>query len=424
MTDGCRYAFIVSRFPKMTETFIFREFLGLEERGIDFDLFSIIREAPDQLQPDAAQLDEGAHYMDWRSADPWTSQLHWIRRSPGTWLRAGFAAVRASRRNPKALIRVPMLLLVAGSMARRMEAMGTERLHVQWLTYPTLVAMVIKDLTGIPFSITAHAHDIWGETGNLEMRVRATDEIITCTDRGREVIIERVGGWAGDKVRVIHHGVDVSQFALEPLRVRGPDDPLRVLCVGVLSPYKGHRYLIEACRLLTDRGVGVELTLIGEGGERATLEALITTLGMDEQVKLLGRRPLAEVRAQLSACDAFALASIKGEHGKMDGIPNVLVEALAVGRPAVATRISGIPELIVDGESGLLTHERDPVSIADALERFARDPELVERVVAGGRAKVEAEHDSGDNLDLVAAELRSLCADRHGSGLTSRSTAR
>jgi colanic acid/amylovoran biosynthesis glycosyltransferase len=398
MADGRRYAFIVSRFPQLTETFILREMTGLEDRGLDFELYALIRQGAEHLQPDAVELDRRANYLGWRSSEAIAAQWHWLRRDPLRWARALWHAVRASSGTKDALVRVPVVWMLAGAMARRMQRQGVERVHAHWITYPTLAAMVINELAGIPFSITAHAGDIFGGTG-MAPRVAAADLVITCTADGRRELLAQAGDRFADKIRIIYHGSDLSRFALEPLPARGT--ALRILCVASLLDYKGQRYLIDACRILRDRGVVLELVLIGEGALRDELEAQTARLGVGDTVHFMGRQPHQVVKAQLDACDVFVAPSIEGAKGQMDGIPNVLVEAMAVGRPVVATARAGIRELVVDGTTGLLTGERDPVSIADAIERLANDPALCERLVAAGRAKVEAEHDSSQNLELL-----------------------
>ena len=175
-----------------------------------------------------------------------------------------------------------------------------------------------------------------------------------------------------------------------------------------LDEYKGHRFLLDACRLLVDDGIDVSLELIGDGSLRAELEAQIRRLGLGDRVAVRGREPIEGVWEALRRADAMALASVQLESGFMDGIPNVLVEALATGRPVVASSLPGIRELIIDDETGLLAEPGDPRSLADAITRLVDEPELAPRLVATGRAKVEAEHDATRCLDEVYRRLSGL----------------
>jgi glycosyltransferase involved in cell wall biosynthesis len=405
-----RYAIVVSRFPKFTETFILQELRGLRDRGLDFELYSIIHETPEQMQPDAVELDARANYLEWTSGEVLGAQLRWLRRSPRRYLRMWWLALRTSFPSPQALIRVPMLVLLAAGMAERMQRQGVERVHAHWATYPTLCALCIQELCGLPYSFTGHAHDIFADRAGLAEKVRRADAVLTCTDHGRSILVEAGGGEAavGDRVHLVHHGVRLGVFQQEPLRQRSAGDPLRVLCVAALEDYKGHRYLLDACAELDRRGVPTVLTLLGEGELRGELEVQARDAGLE--VRFLGRRPSEEVRRELAECDVFSLASVVNPDGRMDGIPNVCVEAMAMGRPVVATSLPGIRELVAHDETGLLAASRDAIGLADQLERIATDRPLVEALVAKARSRVELEHDAAKNIDEVRSILESLPA--------------
>jgi glycosyltransferase involved in cell wall biosynthesis len=403
-----RFAIIVSRFPKFTETFVLQELRGLEERGLDFELYAVTHEAPEQLQPDAAELDARANYLHLRSVEVVVAQLWWMARSPGKYLRAWWRALALSRRTAETLVRAPVTVVLAAAMARRMQSQGIDRVHAHWATYPTLAAVVVKQLTGIPYSFTGHAHDIFVAFGGLSEKVAGADLVLTCTDHGRRILVDSVGPDADGKVALVHHGTRLERFAQQPLPERRAGRQIHVVCVASFDEYKGHRYLLEACRLLADDGVEVTLELIGDGVLRAEVEEQIRRLRLADRVVVRGRQPIDVVREALGRADAMALASVELDNGFMDGIPNVFVEALAVGRPVVASSLPGIRELIVDGETGLLATPRDPRSLADALARLVDEPDLAPRLVAAGRAKVEAEHDAAVCLDEVYRRLSTL----------------
>jgi len=408
VTKGPRFAVIVSRFPKFTETFILQELRGLEDRGLDFELYALNHESVEQMQPEAAQLDRRANYFGIGERATWAAQWYWLTRNPRGYLRAWAESLWMVRTSPGALLRTPVAVLLGAAMARRMTAQSIDRVHSHWATYPTVAAHVVLRLAGIPYSFTGHAHDIFIPYGGLDRKVGDADLVLTCTDFGRRRIIDEAGPGSADKVHLVHHGVRLDRFELTPLPNRAGERSLRIICVAALEAYKGHRDLVDAVALLVERGVDATLELIGEGDQRTGLEEQVTRLGLGDRVALRGRQPSDEVRARLVASDVFALASIQLESGFQDGIPNVLVEALAIGRPVVASGLPGISELIIDGETGLLSRPHDPASLADALERIATDRPLVERVVAGGRAKVEAEHDAARCLDEVFDRLSSL----------------
>jgi len=405
MASVNRFAIIVSRFPKFTETFIVQELQGLQDRGLQFELFSIIHETPEQLQPEAADLDARAHYIEWRSREVLGAQWYWIRKNPAGYFQSWWTGFTTSWRSREAILRFPLLVVLAAAMARRMERLEVSHVHAHWATYPTLVALCVKRLTGIGYSFTGHAFDIFSERSGLGTKVDEADLVLTCTDHGRG-ILQAVGTGPADRIQTVHHGVRLETFKVVPLRERGRADPLRVLCVAALETYKGHEFLFHACADLVSRGLPIELTLVGDGELRNELGDLARSLCLD--VRFEGRQPSERVRDWLEWCDCFSLASIQLPNGLMDGIPNVCVEALAMGRPVVASSLAGIRELIIDGETGLLAEPRDASSVAAQLRRIASEPELVDRLVLGGRAKVETEHDAAVNLDEIYRLLSRL----------------
>lgn len=305
-------------------------------------------------------------------------------------------------------MRAPLLVALAAAMARRMTAQGVVRVHAHWATYPTMTAVCIQEIAGIPYSFTGHAHDIFADRAGLGTKVDRADLVMTCTDHGRSILVETAGDRARAEttVHLVHHGVRLGTFTPQPLRLREPGDPFRILCVAALQEYKGHRFLLEASALLTSRGVTNTVTMIGDGELRGELEELASSLGVD--ARFLGRQASDVVRQEVTAADCFALASIQLDSGFMDGIPNVCVEAMAMGRPVVASSLPGIRELVIEGETGLLATSRDASSLADQLQRVAGDPTLAEQLAAAGLAKVHAEHDALTNLDEVHRLLTSL----------------
>lgn len=405
-----RYAVIVSRFPKFTETFILQELRGMEERGLPIELYAITHETPEQLQPAAADLDRRANYIELRSAALWKANLAWLTRRPGRYLRAWVEALWLSRRSTETLVRAPAVVLLAAAMASSMQSKGVERVHAHWATYPALAALVVKRLTGLPYSFTAHAHDIFVDFGGLGTKVHEADLVLTCTDHGRKILVEAGGPGSETKVHLVHHGVNLAGFQQEPLVEPETRTHLHLLCVAALQEYKGHRYLLEACRTVANDDLDITLELIGDGELRGELEALARSLGMHDRIVFRGRQPSAEVRDALARCDAFVLASVQLDSGFMDGIPNVAVEAMAIGRPVIGSNLPGVRELVIDGETGLLAEPRDPGSIAAALRRLIDEPDLAARLVARGRAKVEDEHDASACLDEVYRRLAALSA--------------
>jgi glycosyltransferase involved in cell wall biosynthesis len=264
--------------------------------------------------------------------------------------------------------------------------------------------LVVKRLTDIPYSFTAHAHDIYVDQRLLREKTAEAAFVATISEYNRAVIARHCRPVDVPKLHVVHCGVDTELF-IPPTR-RARSGPWRIVCVGSLEPKKGQRYLVEACRQLRERGVTFRCDLIGGGEDQTSLADQIAAEGLGDVVVLSGAQPRAVVLETLRDADVVVLPSVVTASGKMEGIPVALMEALACARPVVATRISGVPELVSDGETGLLVEQRDARALADALQRLRTDPQLAERLGADGRRKVLAEFD----LRANAATLRALIA--------------
>jgi len=400
-----RYAVIVSRFPKLTETFIVRELDGLEAQGLPLELFTIVREREPVVQPAARAWVRRLHGRPAVRA-LFCDQLYWLRCTPRAYGRAWWRALWGNRRSPRFLARSVFLVPLAASYARTMRRLAIDRVHAHWATHPALLALLIRTLSGIPFSFTGHAHDLYADRTMLCEKAGAADLVVTCSADGRRVLVEECGAGAEAESEVVHHGIDLDRFSAAPIGTSA-DAVLRILCVASLQEYKGHRYLLEALRRLLTDGVSAELTLVGDGEERRAIESAIERLRIQESVRLAGRLTEDQVRAAYRAHDVVALASIEIGTGKRDGIPNVLVEAMATARPVVASDLPAVRELVVDGETGLLVPPRDAAALATALARM-RDAELRREWGRAGRMVVERSFDARRNVRRLFELLTAL----------------
>ena len=239
----------------------------------------------------------------------------------------------------------------------------------------------------------------------LDKKVAEADLVVTISEYNKEVIVEECGEEARDKVRVIHCGVDPTVFQAGGLRRSAA---VHVICVASLEPIKGHQYLIEACRILNERGVEFVCDLVGEGRLRHALEKQIADSGLRERVILHGARPRSEVAAMLRQADIAVLASAPTQKGDREGIPVALMEAMATRLPVVSSAISGIPELVESGVSGYLVAPRDVDGLADALERLCRDWALRYTMGAYGRDRVVRDFNLRTNANALLHEIVSM----------------
>jgi colanic acid/amylovoran biosynthesis glycosyltransferase len=426
-----RLAYLMSRFPKATETFILYEILELQRLGHVVEIFPLVLERESVLQPGAAALVERAHDLRPWSRRVLAAQLHWLRRRPAAYVGSWLGAIRGTIRSPRFLLRALVAVPIGAAIARQVVDLDLDHIHAHWATHPTLAAWVAARLSGRPYSFTAHAHDIQVERAMLDEKIRSARFVVTISEANRRLLTGWYGKTAEAKTIVIHCGADPAVFAPPDVNAagapeRGPADadpaatrppaPGSLVCVASLQPQKGQRHLVEACGLLRDRGRAVRCTFVGEGEERPALEALIHALGLGDVVTLLGAQPRDRVVAIVEAADVVVQPSVVLRSGKTEGIPVALMEALAAERAVVASEVSGIPELVVDGVTGVLVPPGDAAALADAIERLLDDPALRARLGTAGRRKVLEEFDLHRNTALLAERFRQSVDRGHVEG--------
>ncbi|HET9776023.1 MAG TPA: glycosyltransferase [Gemmatimonadaceae bacterium] len=394
-------SYLMSRFPKVSETFILYELLELERQGVRVEVFPLLRQHDEVVHAEAEPVVQRTHYAQLLSRRVLAAQYYWLRRRPRAYAGAWWSVLRGSVGSPKFLARTLVVVPLAAHFAREMQSLGIGHLHAHYATHPALAAYVVHRLTRLPYSFTAHAHDIYVDQTMLIPKVADASFVVAISEFNRRLLLELCPE-AESKISVIHCGVDAEFF--QPLARQPGTDTFTVLCVASLEEYKGQRYLLEACSRLRAQGVGFRCLLVGAGEDRAGLERTIAARGLEDCVVLLGAQPRDQVSSLMAQADVVVLPSITTRTGKMEGIPVALMEALATGRPVVATNISGIPELIEHGRTGLLVPERDADALADALVLLYHDRALGERLASAGREKVLAEF----NLRKSAAALHAL----------------
>ena len=399
-----KVAYVMSRFPKLSETFVLGEILALERLGVDVALYPLLRHHEATVHPEAEALVGRANYLPFLSLPILRSQLHFLRRRPRAYLGALAAVARGTLGSLNFFVGGLSIFPKVAHAARLMEAEGVTHVHCHFANHPAVAGLVIRRLTGIPFSFTAHGSDLHVERRMLPQKVAEAAFVATISHDNRRLIVAECGDGADVKVHVVRAGIDTEAFA--PRGERNGHEGLRIVCVGTLHEVKGQAVLVEACRLLQDRGVEFECRFVGDGPDRDALRGAAETAGLGERVILVGPQPREAVAATLEWADVLAAPSVPTHSGKREGIPVVLMEAMSSGLPVVASRLSGIPELVEDGFSGLLVPHGDPRALADALERLARDPLLRRRLGRQGRLTVEREFDIDRSAALLAERFR------------------
>jgi glycosyltransferase involved in cell wall biosynthesis/aminoglycoside phosphotransferase (APT) family kinase protein len=394
-------AVLLSRFPLVTETFILREVIELERQGRPVRLVPILHERPEVVHREALPWMGRVLHAPLLSATVAAASLRALRRRPGQVLRLFGRLAAASASSPGFFVKTLAIFPKSLWIAERLEAEGAEHLHAHFATHPATLAMIVSSLTGIPWSVTVHAHDIFVSRVLLREKL-AEARFVRAISRFNQDYLERLYPELEGRVRVIHVGIDPAVYRRLPPPPAGLP---KILCVASLRPYKGHSVLLEACRLLRERGVAFRCELVGDGPLRPELEHRIAELGLQDLVKLAGALPQNEVARRLGQSSVFVLPSVVAPDGQMEGIPVALMEAMAAGRPVVASDLSGIPELVQDGVSGFLTRPGDAEGIAAALKRLIDEPGLGRELGERGREKVEREFRLDVNVAGLLAEI-------------------
>ena len=400
-----RFAYLLKRFPRLSETFVLNEMLELQRQGVALRIYALTDPLESQIHPEAARLQTEVVY------------LHDPRRRLRSWFRLLGGALLQALSHPRGGLRVLWSLCsVHRSMpslrhaieglwlARDLRQNGVGHVHAHFIHSPAAVTYLAFLAGGPPFSVTAHAKDLYTTLPrNLRIRARAARFLITCT----RFNAAHLAGLVSARTQVVYHGTDLQRYSPDRSHV----EPQRILSVGRLVSKKGFKDLIDALALLQSKGLRIRADVYGGGPLRPELEARAHRLGLDGRLTFHGARLQDEILAAYRRATVFVLAPVVTDDGDRDGIPNVLVEAMASGVPVVATKISGIPELITDGIDGLLVKEHDPAALAGAIERVLIDSELAEQLGRAGRRRVEREFDLVANTQRLRALLEGRPAD-------------
>lgn len=397
-----KVAYVVSRFPKVSETFVVRELDAVDAQpDMELELFALFPAESSVVvhpvaQPWLARLHRAVNARDALSA-----VTYWLRRRPRRLLSTLVLVFRAHARRPPVLARAVVTLLLALPHAQRATRLGVEHIHAHFASHPTTAAWVIWRLTGIPYSFTSHAHDLFVHQLFLPRKVRDARFLVTISDFNARFLGQISGA---PRIHVVHAGIDSRRY---PFRRHDLSSPRRLTAVTVatLQEKKGHAVLLEALAG-EPRLAHVDLELIGDGELRGPLEAQVDRLALRDRVRFLGAMSQDQVTERLDRADLFVLPSIVARSGQMEGIPVALMEAMACGLPVVATEMSGVPELVRDDETGVLAQPGSSASLAAAILRVLADPERSVARAAAARRVVEEEFDVNASARVLAALFR------------------
>ncbi len=392
---------ILKGYPRISETFISNEILLLERLGFNLHLFSMRQPRENFTHANVKKIRARVDYLPETLIKPLPRLLYHnlilAAKRPGVYATALKTAMRRFLRTHKSA--TLKHLLQAGYLAHRfLPASGVTHLHAHFAHSPTSVAMFTGQLTGLPFSFTAHAKDIYtSDPRQLREKIGLSRFVVTCTEYNRRHLLEISDGHK-TPIHRIYHGIDVDLFSGNCAEQQPPGQPYRILTVARLTAKKGLPTILRALKLLTNKGLSINHVLIGDGDDRDRILALVKELELASVSRWIGTQPHHEVLEHYRNADLFVLGCEVAPNGDRDGIPNVLLESMAMGVPVVATDISAIPELVENGITGLLVPPRQPDRLAEAMQRMLSDQELRNRVIPAARQTVA---NGFDNRRLV-----------------------
>ena len=390
--SGSRVGYLVSKYPDVSHTFILREVLALRARGMEISVASI--NGPKILTEVERLEAEKTFYVKQAGAGgALKALLRFSMSQPAGVGRGLVAALKMAGGDVKRMLLGIFYFVEALILLQWMSSKGLSHVHVHFATPAASVAVIATKIAPVTMSMTVHGPDEFYDVTaySLAAKVAASRFVVCISFFAQSQMMKVTGEWG--KFDIARLGVDVAHFAARPLPLS--DGVFRVLCVGRLVAAKGQRILIEAVELLTRQGRRVELDLVGDGPDRAALEAFVHTRGLGGAVRFAGSIGQDRIRDFYSAADCFAMASFA------EGIPVVLMEAMSMEIPVIATGINGIPELIRDNVDGLLVPPSDVQGMAAAMARLMDDGGLRERMGKAGRVKVQAEYELSASADRL-----------------------
>jgi glycosyltransferase involved in cell wall biosynthesis len=388
-----QFAYLFERFPSFGQTFCYREVAELQRQGVASPIFSIRNPKDEPPQDWDMRVVERVHYL------PEEKELldDVGRASKKRKLTAQILAALDEWGRRTDFLR----LYQAAYIGRRLRDLGVGHVHAHFAGMAARTAFWINRFFPITFSFTAHANDIFAPRNfeiGLDKLVDTARAIVTETDYAAEFLCKRFPSRA-DRVHRIYNGLDLAEFS----RTQFSSTPPLIIAVGRLISKKGFGDLIRACALLAERGRSFRCEIIGEGPLENELRGMIERLGLQRCVVLAGTKPQSQLRQGLAAANVFVLPSVIDPDGGMDNLPTVIMEAMATGLPVVSTNLGGIPEMVIENETGFLVRPGDALAMADAIEKLITDHSLAKRLGECGLKRAQ-------RLFSIEKNVRELCA--------------
>lgn len=388
-------AMVLKGYPRISETFISNEIRLMESEGADIHIISMRHPRESFAHKSVSEIKAKVDYLPSQIKGNVLKlaayNLKALVKHPANYLKAaGLALKRFSRTRKAATIKH---LLQAGYVVGKiLPGSNISHLHAHFAHSPTSVAMFTSAISGLDFSFTGHAKDVYTQNQQqLVEKIKKAKFVVTCTGYNKKYLSSLAP--ADKPVHCVYHGIDIRLFSPNG-RGAAAAKPYTIFTVARFTPKKGLSTVLKAVRILRDKGLDVNYRIIGDGDDREKVAAEVKSLGLEDCVTLLGTQTHDSVIKEFSRSDIFAMGCEIAANGDRDGIPNVVAESMAMGVPVVATNVSGIPELIEQEQTGLLVEPKDPAALAGAMERMLTDTNLRETVIPNARKKVEQVFDN------------------------------
>lgn len=405
-----RIGYVLKRFPRLSETFILNELLQLERMGVHVDVFSLLRPPAEPRHALLKELQARVIYL------PSSSTADAVRlaetgsddrlcKTPVTDYLDGSGIPFDDAMPGKSSNETATLVLKAASVAMLARMRGIDHLHAHFGSDATTVAMLASRLARLNYSFTAHARDIYHlyndpETDARMRRAKIAEAafVATVSDFNRRHLMALAGPQNAARVIRLYNGIDLQRFKVQTDVERHSD---RILAIGRLVEKKGFADLIEACRIIASAGTQFTCHIVGEGPLRDALARQITESGLDGVVVLRGAMPQEDLRQEMQTATMLVLPCVVTQSGDRDGLPTVLLEALACGLPCISTTVTGVPEIITHGKTGLLAEPDDPPGLAQCIGHLLGSPGDQARFAIAGRRKAETDFDLVKNVGCL-----------------------
>jgi colanic acid/amylovoran biosynthesis glycosyltransferase len=402
--DAKRFSlvYIIGTYPSLTTTFIDREVNEMRRQGVSVRVISI-RQPHTILSAEQEQLQGITNYL---IPVSWSgfilAHMRFAFRKPAAYF--GTLSKLFTSPHPDFAARLKTILHFAEGVyaAEVISKQPCDHIHAHFADRASTVALVAGKLLDVPYSLTAHANDIYIKPVLLPLKLLRAKFVSTCTAYNWEHLAQQVH--LNGNLHCIHHGLDLESY--NP--VSNSSDIPQIMAVGQLKEKKGFQYLLDACAVLKSKGYSFHCQIIGEGPLHSTLERQIHDLGLEAHVTLRGALPHEAVIHEYQRSTLFVLPCVMGSNGDRDGIPNVILEAMAMHLPVISTRHSGIPEVVADGVNGLLVPTADVPSLASAIARLLDDPTLRSQMGLRGRQTVAEQFDVSRNTTRLLEKMIAL----------------